>query len=67
MLGLLLWHEDTEDRKALACVRRIGDLFCRKFLDAPPGQRLVDNRSTTANHAPIHSLQESRYTSGEPE
>ena len=41
MLGLLLWHEQTGDRRALACVRRIADLFCRIYLgDKSP--RLVE-------------------------
>lgn len=52
MLGLLLWHEDTRDSEALACARRIGDLFCTKFATA----RLVDTGSTEMNLAPIHSL-----------
>lgn len=52
MLGLLLWHEDTGDAAALACARRIGDLFCKKFAAA----RLVDTGSTEMNLAPIHSL-----------
>jgi len=52
MLGLLLWHEDTQDAAALDCARRIGDLFCQKFGSA----RLVDMGSTEMNLAPIHSL-----------
>jgi len=52
MLGLLLWHEDTNDRAAISCARRIGDLFCQKFETA----RLVDTGSTEMNLAPIHSL-----------
>jgi DUF1680 family protein len=52
MLGLLLWHEDTGDAAALACARRIGDLFCQKFETT----RLVDIGSTEMNLAPIHSL-----------
>jgi len=52
MLGLLLWHEETGDAAALACARRIGDLFWRKFQTA----RLVDIGSTEMNLAPIHSL-----------
>jgi hypothetical protein len=52
MLGLLLWHEDTQDATALRCARRIGDLFCQKFQTA----RLVDTGSTEMNLAPIHSL-----------
>ena len=54
-LGLLLWHDDTGDRKALACARRIGDLICRKFLRSRAGRRLVDTGSTEMNLAVIHS------------
>jgi len=54
MLGLLLWHEDTGDQKALACAVKIGDLLCRKFLHS--GQRIVDTGSVEMNHAAIHSL-----------
>jgi len=55
MLGLLLWHEETGDEAALACARRIGDLFCEKFLgDKSP--RLVDTGSTEMNLAPAHGL-----------
>ena len=32
MIGLLLWHQNTGDPKALACARRIGDLLCDRFL-----------------------------------
>jgi DUF1680 family protein len=58
MLGLLLWHEDSGDRGALTCARRMGDLICRKFLGkaAPGGKRLVDTGSTEMNLAVIHSL-----------
>jgi DUF1680 family protein len=52
MLGLLLWHEESGDPAALACVRRIGDLFFQTFETA----RLVDTGSTEMNLAPIHSL-----------
>ena len=66
MLGLLLWHEQTGDRKALACARRIGDLLCTKFINAAPGQRLVDTGSTEMNLAPIHSLALLHRATGEP-
>jgi DUF1680 family protein len=52
MLGLLLWNEDTGDPTALACARRIGDLFCTKFQTV----RLVDTGSSEMNLAPIHSV-----------
>ncbi|MBI2195100.1 MAG: glycoside hydrolase family 127 protein [Planctomycetes bacterium] len=55
MLGLLLWHEDTGDARALRAARRIGDLLCRKFLGKKE-RRLVDTGSTEMNLAPVHSL-----------
>ena len=56
MLGLLLWHEETGDPAALACVTRIADLFCMKFLGAASGARLVDLPDSEMNLAPIHAL-----------
>ena len=51
MLGLLLWHEATGDPAALAAARKIGDLFCNRFLgDKHP--RLVDTGSTEMNLRP---------------
>ena len=32
MLGLILWHEESGDKKALASAIRIADLICQKFL-----------------------------------
>ncbi len=55
MLGLLLWHEESGDRQALACARRMGDLICDKFLGAKI-PRLVDTGSTEMNLAVVHSL-----------
>lgn len=55
MLGLLLWYEDTGDKKALACVRRIGDLLCDSFL-GKKRRRLVDTGSSEMNLAVVHSL-----------
>jgi hypothetical protein len=54
MLGLLLWHDLTNDEKALTCAKRIGDLLCDKFL--PPEKHLIDTGSAEMNHAPVHSL-----------
>lgn len=53
MLGLLLWEQDSGDPAALACARRIGDLFCSRFSGSA---RLVDTGSTEMNLAPIHSM-----------
>ncbi len=54
MLGLLLWHDEDGDGKALACAVRIGDLLCAKFLGT--GLRVVQTGSTEMNQAVIHSL-----------
>ena len=55
MLGLVLWHAETQDREALACAARIADLLCRKYLGRKK-PRLVDTGSTEMNLAPAHSL-----------
>lgn len=55
MLGLLLWHEQTRDRRALKAATAIGDLICRKYL-GKVAPRLVDTGSTEMNLAPVHSL-----------
>ncbi|MFO0889054.1 MAG: glycoside hydrolase family 127 protein [Isosphaeraceae bacterium] len=55
MLGLLLWNETSGDTASLDAARRIGDLFCDRFLgDRKP--RLVDTGSTEMNLAPAHGL-----------
>ncbi|MFH2068454.1 MAG: beta-L-arabinofuranosidase domain-containing protein [Candidatus Omnitrophota bacterium] len=57
MLGLLLWYEDTKDKRALLCASRIGDILCRKFLGVrESGKRLVDIGTPETNLAPVHGL-----------
>ena len=57
MLGLLLWHEETGDHRALQCTERMGDLLCDRFLgQRRRGKRLVDTGSTEMNLAPVHAL-----------
>ena len=55
MLGLLLWHEESGDKKALTSLTGIADLICRKFL-GKQRDRLVDTGSTEMNLAVIHML-----------
>jgi len=55
MMGLMLWHEDTGDKEALACVTRMADFLCRKYLGKKK-TRLVDTGRTEMNLAPVHSL-----------
>jgi hypothetical protein len=55
MIGLLLWHEATEDPGALEAARRIGDALCERYLgDKRP--RLAETGNSEMNLAPIHSL-----------
>lgn len=54
MLGLLTWYRETRDRNALRSAQRIGDLFCRTFLDT--GTPLAETGASFANLAPIHAL-----------
>ena len=57
MLGLVLWFEDSGDRRAFACARAIADLVCARFLDT--GTAIVDvsyKYSTEMNHAVLHGL-----------
>jgi DUF1680 family protein len=55
MLGLLLWHDATQEAPALAAACKIGDLFCDHFL-GQKRPRLVDTGSTEMNLAPAHGL-----------
>ena len=55
MLGLILWHEESGDKKALASAISIADLICQKFL-GNTRNRLVDTGSTEMNLAVIHTL-----------
>ncbi len=55
MLGLMLWHEETGDKEALASVIGMADLICRKYLGRKR-PRLVDMGSTEMNLAPVHAL-----------
>ena len=54
MLGLILWHEQTGDAKALAAARKIGDLLCDHFLKG--GKHVADMGSPDQNQAVIHGL-----------
>jgi uncharacterized protein len=54
MLGLLLWHDETGDERAMACCRRIGDLFCTRFLTG--SESLHDAGAHEMNQAPVHAL-----------
>ncbi len=52
IVGLLEWHEETGDPKALAVARRIGDLLCRFF----ESKTVVSTGSPEMNQAVVHGL-----------
>ena len=54
MLGLLLWHEDTGDERAMIAARRIGDLLCDKFLGVD--KTVVATGNPEMNQAVAHGL-----------
>mgnify|MGYP003335560188 CR=1 FL=1 len=64
MLGLLLWHQDSGDERALRCVRRIADLLCRRFLNNPV-EKLHDTGAHEMNQAPVHALALLHQVTGE--
>lgn len=55
MLGLLLWHADTDDAAALDCARRMADRLCEMYL-GEKSPRLAETYYTEMNLAPAHSL-----------
>ncbi len=54
LIGLLLWHDQTGDAKALRCARKIGDLLCAHFLGN--GKHVADMGSPDQNQSVIHGL-----------
>ena len=54
MLGLLLWHADQRDERAMRCAKRIGDYFCDRFLHGE--EKLHGTGALEMNQAPVHSL-----------
>lgn len=55
MYGLLLWYEQTKDKKALKAASGIADLICKKYLGKKK-KHLVDTGWSEMNLAVIHSL-----------
>jgi DUF1680 family protein len=55
MLGLLLWHGESGDSRALQGAIRIADRLCTQY-GGDPAVRLVDTLNTDKNLAPVHAL-----------
>ncbi|MCH5377766.1 MAG: glycoside hydrolase family 127 protein, partial [Planctomycetes bacterium] len=64
MLALMMWHEQTGDPRAIQAARRIGDLVCSTFLDAP--LRIIDAGSHEMNMAILQGLGRLYRETGEP-
>lgn len=54
MLGLMFWHEMSDDRAALDACKRAADLVCETFLDS--NLRVLSAGSPEMNMAIIHGL-----------
>ena len=64
ILGLMLWHEQTGDKKAMAAARKAADLVCNTFLDT--GRRVASAGSDEMNMGIIHGLAILYRKTGEP-
>ncbi len=63
MLGLLLWHEETGDKKVFAAIIAMADAICDMYLShgnahgkKKPKARLCDTGNTDKNLSPIHTF-----------
>ena len=64
MLGLVLWHEQTGDEKAMAAARKAADLVCNTFLGTQ--RRVLDAKECDKNMAILHALAILYRKTGEP-
>ncbi len=64
MLGLMMWHEQTGDRKAMDACRRIGDLVCDTYLDTD--RRVHQAGSHEMNMGIIHGMARLYQKTGHP-
>lgn len=64
MLGLMLWHEHTDDEQAVAVARRMADLICDTCLDT--GFRVIDAGSHEMNMSVIHGMARIYRKTGNP-
>jgi uncharacterized protein len=60
LIGLLAWYDVTHDERALACCKKIGDLLCNTFGDAP-GKRDLSDAGTHVGMASTSVLEPMCY------
>lgn len=54
MLGLLMWHDDTGDRRAYACAIRAADLIAKVY--GPGGRRPIEAGAANFNLSVLHVM-----------
>jgi len=64
MLGLMTWHDETGDRKAMDACRRIGDLVCGTYLDTD--RRVHQAGSHEMNMGILHGMARLYQKTGHP-
>ena len=64
MLGLMMWHDETDDGRAMTVARDIGTLVCDTFLDTD--SRVFDAGSHEMNMAIIHGMARLYRETGQP-
>ncbi len=64
MLGLLMWYDDTGDRKAYDCVLRAAECVCQLYVDS--GRRPIEAGSPPMNLSILHVMGELYRRTGNP-
>lgn len=64
IIGLILWHEQTDDEKAISAACKAADLVCKTYLDT--GRRVTSAGTEEVNMAIIHGLAVLYRKTGEP-
>jgi len=64
MLGLLMWSDDTGDRKAYEAVRRAAECICRVYVDS--GRRPIEAGAPPMNLSVLHLFAELYRRTGNP-
>lgn len=64
MLGLLMWYDDTGDKKAYDCVLRAAECICKLYVDS--GRRPIEAGSPPMNLSVLHIFGELYRRTGNP-
>lgn len=64
MLGLLMWYDDTGDKRAYECVIRMAEKICKTYVDTK--RRPIDAGNPNFNLAAYHVMAELYRRTGSP-